>query len=113
MIEGLISGKLYGLAEKRSGKNATHFAVAKVLATTGEGESLFVNVIAFHPDACAALMALDEGDAVVLAGALTPKVWTDKQGNTRPALDMVAHQVMTAYHAHGKHKAMGADEGAS
>lgn len=78
-------------------KNATRFAVAKVRATAGDGESVVVNVIAFAPEACAALMALDDGDAVALAGGLTPKVWSDKQGNTKPALDMVAAKVLTAY----------------
>lgn len=99
MIEGLIAGTLVGLAETRQGKNDTRFALAKVKTTAGDGESLVVNVIAFAAEAGAALMALDDGDAVALAGSLTPKVWTDKQGNTRPALDMVATQVLTAYHA--------------
>ena len=99
MIEGLIAGTLVGLAETRQGKNDTRFALAKVKATAGDGESLMVNVIIFAAEASAALMALDDGDAVALAGSLTPKVWTDKQGNTRPALDMVATQVLTVYHA--------------
>ena len=99
MVEGLIAGVLVGLAETRQGKNGTTFALAKVKAQTSDGENLIVNVIAFAAEASAALMALDDGDAVSVAGALTPKVWTDKQGNTRPALDMVATQVLTAYHA--------------
>lgn len=107
MIEGLIAGHLVGLAETRQGKNDSTFALAKVKATAGDGESLIVNVIAFAAEASAALMALDDGDAVALAGALTPKVWTDKQGNTRPALDMVATQVLTAYHAARKQQALG------
>jgi single-stranded DNA-binding protein len=106
MIEGLIAGVLVGLTETRQGKNGTTFALAKVKATAGDGESLMVNVIAFTTEASAALMALDDGDAVSLAGALTPKVWTDKQGNTRPALDMVATQVLTAYHATRKQQAL-------
>ena len=107
MIEGLIAGHLVGLAETRQGKNDSTFALAKVKAIAGDGESLIVNVIAFAAEASAALMALDDGDAVALAGALTPKVWTDKQGNTRPALDMVATQVLTAYHAARKQLVLG------
>jgi len=107
MIEGLIAGHLVGLAETRQGKNDSTFALAKIKAMAGDGESLIVNVIAFAAEASAALMALDDGDAVALAGALTPKVWTDKQGNTRPALDMVATQVLTAYHAARKQQALG------
>ncbi|TXH90241.1 MAG: single-stranded DNA-binding protein [Rhodoferax sp.] len=97
MIDGLVSGRLVGVAEQREGKNATRFAVAKVRATAGDGDTVVVNVIAFSADACAALLALDDGDAVALAGGLTPKVWSDKQGNTKPALDMVATKVLTAY----------------
>ncbi|HCX82305.1 MAG: single-stranded DNA-binding protein [Curvibacter sp. RIFCSPHIGHO2_12_FULL_63_18] len=107
MLEGLVAGTLVGLAETRQGKNGSTFALAKVKATAGDGESLIVNVIAFAAEASAALMALDDGDAVALAGALTPKVWTDKQGNTRPALDMVATQVLTAYHAARKQQVLG------
>lgn len=107
MIEGLITGTLVGLAEQRQGKNDTSFVLAKVKATPGEGESLIVNVIAFSAEACAALLALDEGDTLAVSGALTPKVWTDKQGNTRPALDLVASQVLTVYHVDRKRAAFG------
>jgi single-stranded DNA-binding protein len=102
MIEGLIAGKLVGVAEMREGKNGSSFALAKVKASAGDGESLIVNVIAFAAEASAALMALDDGDALALSGALTPKVWTDKQGNTRPALDLIATQVLSAYHVNRK-----------
>ena len=107
MIDGLIGGKLYGAPEKRLGKAGKPFAMAKVRATAGDNETaLFVNVIAFDNAASAALMALEDGDSVTLAGSLTPKVWTDKQGVVRPSLDMVAHQVLTAYHAQHKRDAM-------
>ena len=78
-------------------------------ATSNDGENLFVNVIAFDAASCAALGALADGDSVSLAGTLTPRIWTDKQGNTRPSLDMVAHQVLTAYHANRKRRAMEGD----
>ena len=107
MIDGLIGGKLYGAPEKRLGKAGKPFVMAKVRATAGDNETaLFVNVIAFDSAASAALMALEDGDSVTLAGSLTPKVWMDKQGIVRPSLDMVAHQVLTAYHAQHKRDAM-------
>jgi len=106
MIDGLIAGKLYGAPEQRKGKGGNAFTVAKVRAAAGDGESLFVNVIAFDAAPCTALLALADGDSVALSGTLTPKVWTDKQGNTRPSLDMVAHQVLTAYHVKRKRAAM-------
>ena len=106
MIDGLIAGKLYDAPEQRKGKGGNAFTVAKVRAAAGDGESLFVNVIAFDTEPCTALLALEDGDSVALSGTLTPKVWTDKQGNTRPSLDMVAHQVLPAYHVRRKRAAM-------
>jgi single-stranded DNA-binding protein len=106
MIDGLISGRLYGTAQVRTGQHGTHFVTCRVRATAGDSESLFVNVIAFDDIVKDALQALDDGDSVSLAGALTPKVWTDKQGNVKPALDMVAHAVLTAYHVQQKRRAV-------
>ena len=105
MIDGLVSGRLYGTAQVRTGQHGTHFVTCRVRASAGDGESLFVNVIAFDDTVKEALQALDDGDSVSLAGALTPKTWTDKQGNAKPALDMVAHAVLTAYHVQRKRRA--------
>lgn len=106
MIDGLIGGKVYGKPVERKGQSGKQFVTAKVRAAAGDGESLFVNVIAFDADAQAALLALEDGDSVSLSGVLTPKVWTDKNGETRPALDMVAHVVLTAYHVKRKRQAV-------
>ncbi|MGI9133663.1 MAG: single-stranded DNA-binding protein [Rhodoferax sp.] len=94
MIDGIVAGKIFGDPEKRKGKGDTPFVVAKVLAQTSEGETLIVNVIAFDDAPSSALLGLREGDSVAVSGSLTPKVWTDKQGNTKPALDMVAQRVL-------------------
>jgi len=56
------------------------FTTAKVRVATGDGESLFVNVICFDSTTCHALLALAEGDSVAMSGQLTPKVWIDKAG---------------------------------
>ncbi|WP_066742940.1 single-stranded DNA-binding protein [Cupriavidus sp. D384] len=106
MIDGLIGGKVYGKSAERQGQGGTTYVTAKVLAPSGDGESLFVNVIAFSDEVRAALLALDDGDSVALSGTLTPKVWTDKNGDTRPALDMVAHGVLTVYDVNRKQQAV-------
>ena len=106
MIDGLIAGKLYGNPKQHTSKAGKPFAVAKVRCAAGDGESLFVNVIAFDVTTCAALLALGDGDSVALAGMLTPKVWMDKDGYARPTLDIVAAQVLTAYHVTRKRKAV-------
>jgi single-stranded DNA-binding protein len=96
MIQGLIAGTLLAKPEVREGKNGSAFTLAKVRAVSGDGESLILNAIAFSPQASAALLALEDGDAVAVSGALTPKVWLDKQGNARPALDMIVNRVLAA-----------------
>lgn len=95
MINGLLAARVLGDPERRAGKAGTSFVVAKVKAQVGDGETCLVNVIAFDADVCHELEALRDGDALSLTGSLTPKVWTDKQGNTRPALDMVAHKILS------------------
>ncbi|QVN19904.1 single-stranded DNA-binding protein [Burkholderia pyrrocinia] len=106
MIDGLVSGRLYGEAQIGTGQNGKRFVTCKVRATAGDGETLFVNVIAFNDDVQTALLALGDADSVSLSGALTPKVWTDKNGTVKPALDMVAHGLLTAYHVQRKRKAV-------
>lgn len=105
-MDGLIAGKLQGKATERTSKAGKPFAIAKVRAATGDGEALFVNVIAFDTGPCTALLALGDGDAVALAGTLTPKAWLDREGQPRPALDMVAAQVLSAYHVRRKREAV-------
>ncbi|WP_019937554.1 single-stranded DNA-binding protein [Bordetella sp. FB-8] len=106
MIDALIAGRLYGHAEAREGKNDSAYVTARVRAAAGDGSPLIVNVIAFADAVCDALLALDDGDSVTLSGALTPKAWTDKNGEARAALDMVAHAVLTAYHVSRTRQAM-------
>ena len=94
MIEGLVAGNIWGEPEKRVGKNNSIFVVAKVRAQGSQPELVIVNVIAFDNAASKALMALRDGDAVSLSGSLLPKVWIDKQGVSRAALDMIATRVL-------------------
>ena len=103
MIDALIAGRMYGHAEERSGQAGSAYVTCKVRALTDDGDSIFCNVIAFNDAARAALMGLDDGDSVSLSGALTPKVWTDKHGKVRPALDLIAHAVLTAYEVNRQH----------
>lgn len=106
MIDALIAGKVFGQPKQLASKAGKPFATAKVRVAAGEGEAMFVNVIAFDAGTVAALLALGDGDSVALAGSLTPKVWTDREGHHRPAVDLVAHQVLTTYHVTRKRKAV-------
>jgi hypothetical protein len=72
MIDALIAGKIYGAPQQRTGKNGSAFVTAKARCASGEGDGVFINVIAFDAETCHALMALEDGDAVSMAGTLTP-----------------------------------------
>jgi len=107
MIDGLIAGKIYGQPVQRTGTaSGKPFVTAKMRVATGDGESIFVNVIAFDGDTCTALLELADGDSVALAGTLTPKVWIDKAGTAKPALDLVAQHLLTPYHVNRKRRAV-------
>lgn len=107
-IEALILGKLHKPAERRTSQSGRVFVTASVRTSTGEAESCFVNAVTFSDSAGTALLALSAGDAVALAGTLTPKAWTDREGHARPSLDMVAAQVLTVYGVRKKRAAVAA-----
>lgn len=107
MIDALISGKVYGQPQQKTSKAGKPFTVAKVKTAISSEESIFVNVICFKDDVGRALLALGDGDPVSLAGSLTPKVWTDREGTARPALDLLASAMLTPYHIQKKRKAVG------
>lgn len=104
MIDALITGRLYGQAEERTGQSESAYVTCKLRVTTDDGATIFCNVIAFDDAVRSGLLALDDGDSIALSGALTPKVWTDRQGNTRPAVDLIAHAMLTAYDVTRKRK---------
>ncbi len=98
MIDALIAGRLHGKPAERQASNGTAYATAVIRVSTRTGETFFVNVIAFDELAVRALLALADGDSAALTGELTPKVYTPKEGPPRPALDLLAHAVLTEYH---------------
>jgi single-stranded DNA-binding protein len=106
MIDALISGRLYGTPEQRTSKAGKLFVVAKVRAAAGNGDMLFVNVVAFDTAPCTTLLSLNDGDSVSLSGSLTPRAWTDKTGAIRSVIDLVAHQALTAYNVSKKRRAL-------
>jgi single-stranded DNA-binding protein len=106
VIDALISGRLYGAPVEREARNGNRFVTAKVRAAARNGEALFVNVVAFLESAVTALLALGDGDAVALAGELSAKAYTDKQGEPRPSLDLVAHAVLSEYQVQHKRQAL-------
>jgi hypothetical protein len=106
MIDALLAGKLFGKATERTGQSGKPFVTCNVRLATEGGHAIFAGVIAFAEGPRTALLALADGDSVALSGSLTPKTYTDREGKVRPALDVVAHAVVTAYHVNRRRKAM-------
>jgi single-stranded DNA-binding protein len=104
VIAALISGKLYGAPTERTAKNGNTYVTAKVRAPTRDGEAQFVNIVAFSGPAVAALLALEDGDAVALTGEMTAKGYTSKDGEPKPSLELLAHQALTTYQVQQKRK---------
>jgi single-stranded DNA-binding protein len=106
MIDCLVGGRLFGKPAERRSKNGNAFVTAKLRAATRDGEALFVNVIAFSESAIAALLALEDRDAVALAGELKASGYLDKSGKPQPSLDLLAHSVLTEFHVKRKRQAV-------
>jgi len=70
-----------------------------------DGAVVVVSVSAFEAEPMAALLVLNEGDAVSITGPLTLGTWTDNEGNARPSASMLAMHVLTAYSVNKKRKA--------
>jgi single-stranded DNA-binding protein len=67
---------------------------------------MFVNVVAFSDSAKAALLALDDGDSLSLAGTLKIATYETRDGSVKPKVSTVAHSVLTAYQVTRKRKAV-------
>ena len=108
MIDALIQGKLLKDPEARQTKAGKPYATARMrVPTTNPAETIFVSVVAFDPEAVAALLALGASDAVSVAGPLKVGVWTDNNGNTYPTLDVVADRVLSVYAIRKQRRAAG------
>ena len=94
MIRVLLTGKLHDAPQERESANGNTYAVAKVKADDKNGNWIWASVIAFGVEA-ERLLLLDAGDAVSISGRAELSVWTDKEGNSRPNLSVLADEVAT------------------
>lgn len=106
MIDALVAGKLWKTPEERRSNAGKTFVTANVRAADGDGEAVFVNVVAFSDSAKAALLALEDGDSVSLAGTLKIGTYEARDGSVKPSISMVAAKVLTAYHVARKRRAV-------
>lgn len=108
MIDALIAGRIFGAPQSRTSKSGQPFATGRLRVSMANGESLFASIVAFSSTALAALLALQDGDSVAISGELKIGIYSDKQGQAKPSLDLVAHAVLTTYHVGRKRRAVAA-----
>ena len=113
-IDALLQGRLMNQPTQRTSKNGNPFTVCRIRvagAGNGESDSLLVNCIAFAEPAQAALLALDAGEAVALAGSLKVGIWQANDGTHKPGLDLTVGAVLSAYSIAKRRRAMQPDQG--
>ena len=104
-LDVLINGRLVKPVQQRTASNGSPFAVAQVSVPTEADESLLASCIAFSRSAVDALLALDKGDAVALAGRAKLSSWTGSDGATKHGLNVTVDAVLTPYHVQRRRKA--------
>ena len=115
-IDALVLGTLLTQPTQRTAKSGNAYTVCRLkVAGAGTGDAgadtLLVNCIAFSETAQAALLALDAGEAVALAGSLKVGIWQANDGTHKPGLDLTVGAVLSAYSVSRRRKAAQPDQG--
>lgn len=91
MIRVLVTGKLHGAPEVRTGKTGKPFTTAKLVADAGEERDVWCSVIAFGAPG-ERLAGLKHADAAAVAGRATLQAYQAKDGELRASLSVVADE---------------------
>lgn len=96
----VIMGRLVRDPELRqldNGTSVTSFSVAVdrnyVDKTTNERQADFLNVVAWRQTADFVCKYFHQGDMIAIEGSLQSRKYTDKDGNNRVAIEIVANNV--------------------
>lgn len=92
MIRVLVTGRLHGVPEVRTGKSGKPFTTAKLIADAGEESGVWCSVIAFAAQG-ERLAGLKDGDAVSVAGRATVQAYQSKHGELRASLSIVVDEL--------------------
>lgn len=105
MIDALVSGRLRSAPSLRCTASGTPFATWRMAASDKKGDSVLCSCITFSATAIDAVLALADGDSIAVTGEVVISTWTATDGTARHGLDVLAHGVLSAYHAGRKRKA--------
>jgi single-stranded DNA-binding protein len=88
----LIAGTLHRDPEQRTSKAGKDFVTA-LLRSESQGETLWVNAVAFDEAAQAESLQLKAGESLSVQGAMKVSIF-EKNGEHRASLDVVASHVL-------------------
>jgi len=109
-LDVLAQGKLVKAPEQRTARNGSPFALAQLSVSTDGDESILCSLITFRVETVAAMLALDAGDALAVAGRAKVTTWTNRDGETKAGLSITVDQLLTAYHVKRKRSAVQDDD---
>jgi len=103
MLNILASGTLVNDPVERRSVTGKPYCTASLRVPAEDSEAVLVSVIAFAGDAVQALLALQRGDSVAVAGRAKLSSW-EKDGEQRHGLSVVADKVLSVYQIEKKRR---------
>lgn len=97
MLNLLITGNLKTAPEVRTGKTG-QYVTARMVGHQ-DGGQIWGRIVAFEPEAVAALSALTAGEQLAVVGHGAIEVYQAKDGTHKPGFHVVADKVTTVYGA--------------
>lgn len=94
MIRALLTGTLYTAPQARTSQNGKAFTTGKLKADAGDGNAVWVSLIAFQEQA-ERLATLKAGQAISVSGRAKLTAWLDKAGEPQAGLDVVIDELAT------------------
>lgn len=89
----LVSGSLFRAPESKTSKNGKPYAVCTIKTRADDNRSEFWRVTVFSETAIDALMALGEGDALSVQGALKCELYQPEGKEPRISMSVIADTV--------------------
>lgn len=105
MLSILASGTLISDPVSRTSATGKAYATASLRVPAEDSDAMLVSVIAFNADSVAAILALQRGDSVAVAGRGKLTEWTGQDGSQKRGLSVTADKVLTIYAAGKARKA--------
>lgn len=95
MMQASAYGRLASDPREITTKSGKPMAVARIAVQMGDDDTLWLNVIAFGSMA-EMLLKHGKGEFISISGRVQKKSWTDKEGQARESLEIVADTIVSA-----------------